>query len=162
MGSAVVMPGLVALQHVESSLTQDGTHVSCIGRQIPIHCTTMEVLKPPFKNAIFSDSPKFSCSYQFDPDTSHPDIYSDGIRESIIVRQRFVHKNVLLSIILETKRGNSLVAPWLGLHTAKGRGSIPGGGIKILQAAMCSQKKPQNNKIKPREITTYVQCLEKS
>ena len=34
----------VSLQHVESSWTWDQTHVPCIGRQIPIHCTTGEVL----------------------------------------------------------------------------------------------------------------------
>ena len=53
-------------------------------------------------------------------------------------KTKIVHKNVLSSIILETKRGNSLVVLWLGLHTAKGRHSIPGGGIKILQASMCT------------------------
>ena len=36
--------GLVALQHVESSWTRDQTCVPCIGRRIPIHCTTGEVL----------------------------------------------------------------------------------------------------------------------
>ena len=35
--------GLVAPQHVESSLTRNWTHVPCIGRQILIHCTTREV-----------------------------------------------------------------------------------------------------------------------
>ena len=110
---------------MESSLTRDGTRVSCFGRQILNHGTTIEVLKPPFKSRLlkmpFSVTPlNFSCNYQFDPDTSHPDIYPDGIRDSITVRQRFVHKNILSSIILETKRGKSLVAPWLGLRTAKG------------------------------------------
>ena len=36
--------GLVALQRVESSWTRDQTCVPCIGRRIPIHCTTGEVL----------------------------------------------------------------------------------------------------------------------
>ena len=36
--------GLIALQHVESSGTRDQTHVSCIGRRIPIHRTTRDVL----------------------------------------------------------------------------------------------------------------------
>ena len=35
--------GLSAPQHVESSLTRDGTHVSCIGRRILYHWTTREV-----------------------------------------------------------------------------------------------------------------------
>ena len=35
--------GLVALQHVKSSRTRDGTHVPCIDRQILIYCTTREV-----------------------------------------------------------------------------------------------------------------------
>ena len=83
---------------------------------VPLWKSSSPLVKMPFSVTPLN----FSCSYQFDPDTSHPDIYSDGKRESIIVRQRFVHKNVLSSIILETKRGNSLVAQWLGLHTAKG------------------------------------------
>ena len=37
--------GIVSLQHVESSLTRDRTHVSCIGRQTLNHWTTREVLK---------------------------------------------------------------------------------------------------------------------
>ena len=36
--------GLVALWHVEPSWTRDQTCVPCIGRRIPIHCTTGEVL----------------------------------------------------------------------------------------------------------------------
>ena len=44
MGSIVVVQGLVALRHVESSQTRDWTRVSCIGRQILTHCTTREVL----------------------------------------------------------------------------------------------------------------------
>ena len=36
-------PGLVALQHVESSCTRNLTQVSCIARQIPNHGTTREV-----------------------------------------------------------------------------------------------------------------------
>ena len=35
--------GLVALRHVGYSQTRDRTHVPCIGRQIPNHCTTREV-----------------------------------------------------------------------------------------------------------------------
>ena len=35
--------GLVALCYVGSSRTRDQTHVSCIARQIPNHCTTREV-----------------------------------------------------------------------------------------------------------------------
>ena len=101
---------------------------------VPLGKSSSLLLKMPFSVTPLN----FSCSYHFDPETLHPGIYPDGRRESIIVRQRFVHKNVLSSIILETKRGNSLVVLWLGLHTAKGRHSIPGGGIKILQATMCT------------------------
>ena len=36
-------PGSVALEHVGSSQTKDPTCVPCIGRQIPLHCTTREV-----------------------------------------------------------------------------------------------------------------------
>ena len=36
--------GLVAPQHVESSPTRCQTRVPCIGRRIPIHCATREVL----------------------------------------------------------------------------------------------------------------------
>ena len=36
-------PGLVTLPHVESFCTRDRTHVPCIGKQIPIHCTTRKV-----------------------------------------------------------------------------------------------------------------------
>ena len=36
-GSVVVVCGLVALQHVGSSLTRDGTCVSCTGRRILDH-----------------------------------------------------------------------------------------------------------------------------
>ena len=35
---------LAALQHVKSSRTRGLTCILCIGRQIPIHCTTREVL----------------------------------------------------------------------------------------------------------------------
>ena len=35
--------GLVAPRHVESSRTRHQIHVPCIGRQIPVHCTTREV-----------------------------------------------------------------------------------------------------------------------
>ena len=41
--SVVLVMGLVAPQHVESSWTRDQTHVSCIGRQILIYYTTREV-----------------------------------------------------------------------------------------------------------------------
>ena len=34
--------GLAALQRVGSSQTGDGTHVSCVGRQILYHCATRE------------------------------------------------------------------------------------------------------------------------
>ena len=37
--------GLVVLWHVESSWTKDQTCVPCIGRRIPIHYTTGEILK---------------------------------------------------------------------------------------------------------------------
>ena len=45
--------------------------------------------------------------------------------------------------------GNSLAVLWLGLHafTAKGPGSSPGWGTKILQAAWCSWKKKVKKKI---------------
>ena len=53
--------------------------------------------------------------------------------------------NVFLSfssIEEHEKMGNSMVVQWLGLlaFTAKGQGSIPGGGTKIPQAMRCSQK----------------------
>ena len=43
--------------------------------------------------------------------------------------------------------GNSLAVQWLGLcvFTAKGTGSIPGGVIKIPQAAQCGQKLKKKN-----------------
>ena len=41
--SVAVCTGLVAPPHVESSRTRDWTCVPCIGRWIPIHCTTREV-----------------------------------------------------------------------------------------------------------------------
>ena len=51
----------------------------------------------------------------------------------------------MFGIFYETKWsvGTSLVVQWLGLHafTAKHEGSIPGRGIRILQAAQRSQKK---------------------
>ena len=37
--------GLVAPQHVESSLARDWTHISCTGRQILNHCTIRETLQ---------------------------------------------------------------------------------------------------------------------
>ena len=39
LGSAVVATGLVAPHHVESSQTRDRTCVTCMARQIFIHCT---------------------------------------------------------------------------------------------------------------------------
>ena len=39
--------GPVAPRHVESSWTGDRTYVPCIGRQVPIHFSTREVLPPP-------------------------------------------------------------------------------------------------------------------
>ena len=39
---------IVALRHVESSWIRNQTHVSCIGRQISIHCGTREVPLLPF------------------------------------------------------------------------------------------------------------------
>ena len=43
-GSVVMTQGLVALQPVESPHTRGWPCVPCIGRQIPIHCTTWGVL----------------------------------------------------------------------------------------------------------------------
>ena len=47
---------------------------------------------------------------------------------------------------------------WLGLCTLtnKGMGSIPGQGIKILQAERCSQKK-QTNKQQKKEVVIVFQ-----
>ena len=45
--------GLVALQHVGSFRTTAQTCVPCIGRQIPNHCTTMEVHVIQFSIKIF-------------------------------------------------------------------------------------------------------------
>ena len=42
-GSVAVVHSLAPPWHVESSQTRDRTRVPCIGRQIPIHCTTREV-----------------------------------------------------------------------------------------------------------------------
>ena len=44
MSSVVVVYGLSCLQHVEFSWPSDQTCVSYTGRQIPIDCTTREVL----------------------------------------------------------------------------------------------------------------------
>jgi len=52
VGSIVVTHGLVAPQHVESPQTGDRTCVPCIGRQIPIHCTTTEVCEMFLYNII--------------------------------------------------------------------------------------------------------------
>ena len=43
-GSLAAACGSVAPQHLKSSWTRDGTHVPCVGRQVPIHCTTRDVL----------------------------------------------------------------------------------------------------------------------
>ena len=47
-GPAVVLHGLSAPWHVESSCTRDGTCVPCIGRRINNHWTPREVLCPCF------------------------------------------------------------------------------------------------------------------
>ena len=51
--------------------------------------------------------------------------------------------------------GKSLVVQWLRLHvvTAKGRGSIPGWGIKIPQATQCIQKKKKKPYFFGKELT---------
>ena len=51
------------------------------------------------------------------------------------------------SLFKKISLGNSLVVQWLGLcaFTAMGLGSIPGRGMKILQAAWHSQKIKNNN-----------------
>ena len=60
-------------------------------------------------------------------------------------------------LALKKNEGNSLVVQWLGLHafTAKGRGSIPVLGTKILQATWCSQKflffEKKNNNVKKKK-----------
>ena len=60
-------------------------------------------------------------------------------------------------LALKKNEGNSLVVQWLGLHafTAKGRGSIPVLGTKILQATLCSQKflflEKKNNNVKKKK-----------
>ena len=46
--SVVVVPGLIAPWHVESSQSRDQTHVLCIGRQILNHWTTGEVCQSHF------------------------------------------------------------------------------------------------------------------
>ena len=46
------LPGLAALQRVESSRTKDQTHVPCIGRWILNHWTSREVLLSIFKENI--------------------------------------------------------------------------------------------------------------
>ena len=48
--------GFVALWHVESPQTRDWTRVPCIGGQIPVHCTTLEVPFARFLNWIISVS----------------------------------------------------------------------------------------------------------
>ena len=47
VGSVVEVPGLWSagsVAHVGSSQTRDPTRVPCVGRRIPVHCTTGEVL----------------------------------------------------------------------------------------------------------------------
>ena len=44
--------GLVSPQHVGSSRTRAQTHFSCIGKWIPHHCTTREVLNRQIKKKI--------------------------------------------------------------------------------------------------------------
>ena len=44
---AMVVALVALVKLVEFSWTRDQTCVPCIGRQIPIHCTTKEVLSPP-------------------------------------------------------------------------------------------------------------------
>ena len=58
----------------------------------------------------------------------------------------------------KSKMGNFLVVQWLGLRasTAKGPGSIPGWGTKILQAMWCSQKKKK--KEKKQDVKEYTEC----
>ena len=59
MGSAIVALRLSCFKHVESSHPRDRTHVPCIGRWIPTHCTTKEVLSPLiFATLLSSSSPK--------------------------------------------------------------------------------------------------------
>ena len=56
--------------------------------------------------------------------------------------------NTIIKLYLKTKAGNSLVVWWLGLcsFTAKGPGSVPGWGTKILQALWRGQKYKQKTK----------------
>ena len=60
------------------------------------------------------------------------EIFENTHRSAIVASFRLI--NIL---------GNSLAVQWLGLclFTAKGVGSIPGQGTKIMQAVRCSQKK---------------------
>ena len=58
MGSVIVVHGLVAVRHVESSHTMDRTRVPCVGRRILLHCATREVqmlsFKPTFSLSSFT------------------------------------------------------------------------------------------------------------
>ena len=58
MGSVIVVYGLVAVRHVESSHTMDRTRVPCVGRRILLHCATREVqmlsFKPTFSLSSFT------------------------------------------------------------------------------------------------------------
>ena len=59
----------------------------------------------------------------------------------------YMYKVMCIKLMTDFKkklgRGNSLLVQWLGLHafTAKGMGSIPGRGTKILQAVRHMAKK---------------------
>lgn len=59
---------------------------------------------------------------------------------------------IFIFILWQWRPGNSLMVLWLGLHalTAGGR-SIPGGGMKIPQAAQHSQLKKEEEKEKKME-----------
>ena len=81
---------LAALQHVGSSWTRDWTHVPCVGRWIPVHCTTWEVLESSFRKHI-----KSRCLGQWNlcPWKSH----------------QYVIQNVCLVMVLVVDKANSLL-----------------------------------------------------
>ena len=56
---------LVSLQRLESSQTRDGTHVPCICRQIPTHCTTREVHSGCFEGKMWPTRSMFSALWPF-------------------------------------------------------------------------------------------------